>query len=268
MNLRLAQLAVFSCLSILNHSNAYGRGGMELHSSKMKYTEGEASREDQEMVDQFQAWALAKTINPNTPNDMVVIATADTRKTLNAGTPLTQKIMDDVTINAAKDFGYALPLRNIMRADLGISIGEFVQKSDDFILRYIAKNNPEKLKVWIEARESLKAKLARRDFIHAKVLGPGVDVNIQQDRRSPQYCRPISCEVPRRKLTVRVFADIDKLQASRVLDENDLAGLKAATTVQYYFVKNPETGKWAFQEVFPGYGLGAILTVTSFSNSN
>ena len=261
--LKLATVSALSLAAIYYSVLHAGQGGMDVIVNKANYKAGAADPAVQNIVDQFQTWALAKRVNPNTPNDLIVIPTANTNKEiLGNGTRLTQEIMDKAASDAARDFGHELPMERIMSAKIKMRIGDFMQKSDEFILKYIAHNNPEKQKVWIEAREALRAKAAKKDFVKAKVLGPAEMVNMQREGHSASYCRPISCDIPRMKVPVRLFADIiEKLESSGVLDEKDLAEIKQATTFNYYFVQKPN-GQWAFQEV--AVGVGWMLTKTSF----
>lgn len=265
ISLQLAAVSVLSILAFSYNGSHAGSAGMELASSgKKKYAVGAVDPAVQKLVDQFHAWALAKTINPNTTNIAIAIPTANTSKRIKGnGTKLTQEIMNDAAITAARDFGYGFPMQHILNADIGIKLSKFMVSTDEFIYKHIAHKTDSKQKALLEARDILR-KLNNKEIpLEAKVLGPAEMVDMYKETRKDHYCKTVSCDVPRMKVVARLIATpFNKLQAAGVLDDEDLEAFREATTFTYYFVQ--KDGQWAFEEVNVGYGVGFMLAKTSF----
>ena len=269
---------VLLCLSLAFFTNnAFARqDGLTFDSKKgPAIIGGPVDPAMQALVDQFQLWALHKTYNPGTPNTMIKLPAADTKKSVGG----TFKKMDQVTYDskiasAAKNLGYSTPLQALMsfRFKLGIfslSVGELVDKSPAQVRELLrGEMSEEQITAAVELRSLIKEMAEGKRPVDAKVLGSAVPVaDINKELRSPRYCPATSptrpCE-PRIKMSVQVFASVtDKAIAAGLATKEQLAPLMSLSISTYYFMlkTDPTThvSQWVLEEV-PYQGIGRMLT--------
>jgi hypothetical protein len=94
------EVRMMKILSLISFSvmvgTCYGDSiGPDFNPISTAYVHGPADQAVQDLVDQFQLWALHKAKDPNWSNYMIAIPRADTSKTVDGSQPLTQEIMDD-----------------------------------------------------------------------------------------------------------------------------------------------------------------------------
>ena len=239
--------------------------GPDFNPVSAAYTHGPVDQAVQDLVDQFQLWALHKAKGPNWNVNMIAIPRADTSETVHGSQPLTQEIMDNAALNAASDIGYSDPLERILSYNLAYqtTVADFLKMDNETIVRELASGDPEK------ARSLLEVKLTLLDIsrgnapVDAEVLGPAVMVtDVRRELHSDIYCEPISCDRPRMKVPVMLFGkELNKIRRTGLMSQEQLNILGTAVE-SYIFVQNSE-GHWIFEEVLVD-GIGWMRAKTAF----
>jgi hypothetical protein len=261
--LKIMSLISFSAMV----GTCYGDSiGPDFNPISTAYVHGPVDQAVQDLVDQFQLWALHKAKDPNWNNNMIAIPRADTSKTVGGSQPLTQEIMDDAASSAAKDIAYSDPLERILSYNLAYqtTVADFLKMEKESIVRELANGDPEKAKTLLEVKHTLLDIAHGNAPVDAKVLGPAVMVaDVEKELHSDSYCQPISCDRPRMRVPIMIFGkELDKIQASGLIPQEQLASLEETAVESYFFVQNSE-GRWMFEEVIVD-GIGWMQAKTSF----
>jgi hypothetical protein len=230
------------------------------------YVRGPVDQAVQDLVDQFQLWALHKAKDPNWNNNMIAIPRADTSKTVHGSQPLTQEIMDDAASSAARDIGYSDPLERILSYDLAYqtTVADFLNMDNETIVRELANGDQEKAKPLLEVKLTLLDIAHGNAPVDAKVLGPAVMIaDVGKELHSDIYCQTISCDRLRMKVPVMLFGkELDKIRTTGLIAQEQLTSLEETIVENYIFAQNSE-GHWIFEEVLVD-GIGWMQAKTSF----
>jgi hypothetical protein len=221
----------------------------------------------QDLVDQFQLWALHKAKDRNWNNNMIAIPRADTNKTVDGSQPVTQAIMDDAASSAAKDIGYSDPVERILSYSLAyqITVADFLGMDKQTIVSELASGDAEKAKPLLEVRHALLDITNGDAPVDAKVLGSAeIVADVAKALHSDIYCQTISCDRPRMRVSIMLFGkELDEIQTTDLIPQEQLASLKETTAIESYVFVQDSEGHWLFEEAIVD-GIGWMQAKTSF----
>lgn len=259
---RVSGLSVLILATLQVHAGSAG-WEMQTANSGQKFSVGPVDPKVQTLVNQFQSWAMQRYYNENTPPTMIAVPTADPSKKINGGTkPQDQQYVNNAAAIRAKGIGYNSPLHMLMGYKIGylLTIGDFMQKSDEFITKNYAHSNPQKAAALISAKNILRANVDGKLPVEAKVLGPVVMENMANDPSKIFYCKTVTCSQDRMKVSVMIFGSaIEKIAESGVLDAKEIESLSQNLKLNYYFVQI--NGQWVFEEAPVMGNIGLMKTV-------
>lgn len=260
--IKISSLISFSVMMGTCYADSIGSSSNPVSTA---FAHGQVDQAVQDLVDQFQLWALHKAKGTAWNINMIAIPRVDTRETILGSRPLTQEVMDNAALSAASDIGYSNPIERILSYNLAYhtTVAEFLEMDNETIVRDLASGDAERAKSLLEVKFTLLEISGGTAPVDAEVLGPPVMIaDVGKELHSDIYCETIPCDKPRMKVSVMLFGkELDKIRRTGLIPQEQLDSL--TTTVEsYIFVQNSE-GHWLFQEVLVD-GIGWMRAKTTF----